>query len=102
MARLYVPSTPATRGEVEPEVEEKQASVEEVAAQAEALGFKLVPVDAEVQDAPVFGEVEEPKGNASRDEWEAYAKSKGAAEEDLVDDKGEPLTRDALKEKYGA
>jgi hypothetical protein len=45
---------------------------------------------------------EEPKGNASTEEWEAYAKEKGAKAEDLLDDKAEPLSRDALKEKFGA
>lgn len=100
MARLYVPSTPATRGEQEPEVAEQTATVEEVAAQAEALGFKLVPIDANVQ-APVVGEVEQPKGNASRDDWVAYARSQGATDADLVDGDGNELGRDEIRAKYG-
>lgn len=44
----------------------------------------------------------EPAGNASTEAWVKYATDvKGAKPEDLVDDKGEPLTRDALKAKYG-
>lgn len=97
---MYVPSTPASRGEADPEVEETRVTVEEVAAQAEALGFKLVPAAAEVE-VPVVGQGEEPKGNASTEEWADFAKSKGATDADLVDEKGEPLKRDALKEKYG-
>lgn len=44
---------------------------------------------------------EEPKGNASTDEWIAYAREKGATDEDLKDDQGEPLGQKALREKYG-
>ncbi|GAB2762048.1 hypothetical protein [Nocardioides pakistanensis] len=43
----------------------------------------------------------QPAGNASRDDWAAYAVSKGATDADLVDDKGEPLGRDEIKAKYG-
>jgi hypothetical protein len=41
-----------------------------------------------------------PAGNASRDEWAAYALASGAAEADLLDDDGEELGRDALRDKY--
>ena len=43
----------------------------------------------------------EPKGNASTEEWVAYAKAKGATEDDLKDERGEPLGQKALREKYG-
>lgn len=43
----------------------------------------------------------QPAGNASRDDWAAYAVTKGATDADLVDDKGEPLGRDEIKAKYG-
>ncbi|MDP9820389.1 hypothetical protein [Nocardioides massiliensis] len=43
----------------------------------------------------------EPAGNASREDWAAYAVTQGAEEKDLVDDKGEPLGRDELRAKYG-
>lgn len=44
----------------------------------------------------------EPKGNASREDWAAYAATvKGASAGDLVDSDGEPLSRDAIREKYG-
>jgi hypothetical protein len=42
----------------------------------------------------------EPAGNASREEWAAYARSKGATDEDLLDADGKPLGRDALRDKY--
>ena len=43
-----------------------------------------------------------PAGNASREAWADYARTKGATEDELqpVDDGG--LTRDALKDKYGS
>lgn len=44
--------------------------------------------------------VEEPRGNASTEEWTAFAIQAGAAPEDLVDDDGEPLGRDALRDKF--
>lgn len=43
---------------------------------------------------------EEPKGNASTEEWAAYAREKGATDDDLIVD-GKELTRDELKAKYG-
>jgi hypothetical protein len=45
---------------------------------------------------------EAPKGNASRDEWAAYAASKGAPDEETqpVEDGG--LGRDDLRAKYGS
>ncbi|WKN47144.1 hypothetical protein [Nocardioides sp. Arc9.136] len=43
----------------------------------------------------------EPAGNASTEDWVAYAKSKGATEDDLKDEQGEPLGQKALREKYG-
>lgn len=45
---------------------------------------------------------EEPKGNASMDEWVAYAKEKGATDEDLLDDKAEPLSYADIKAKFGS
>lgn len=44
---------------------------------------------------------EEPKGNAPMAEWVAYAKEKGATDEDLLDDKAEPLSYADVKAKYG-
>ncbi|HEY1118753.1 MAG TPA: hypothetical protein VGE43_13655 [Acidimicrobiales bacterium] len=47
-------------------------------------------------------QTEQPAGNASRDEWAAYALSlDGVTDADLVDDEGKDLGRDALREKYG-
>ncbi|UIU47070.1 hypothetical protein [Microcystis phage MinS1] len=44
---------------------------------------------------------EEPKGNASTDEWTAYAREKGATDADLLDADGKPLGQQALREKFG-
>lgn len=44
---------------------------------------------------------EEPKGNASTDEWIAFAREKGATDADLLDDDGNALGQKALREKYG-
>ncbi len=95
MGRIYVQSTAASRGEAPgaqaSEVDPTSGlSLEQLEAAAAAAGFRLIPVD-----------VEEPKGNASRDEWANYAKSKGASDEDLLDEDGEELGRDALRDKYG-
>lgn len=53
------------------------------------------------QEPPPPAGPTEPAGNASRDDWAAFAKAKGATDEDLVDDQGEPLGRDELRAKYG-
>lgn len=115
MGRLYVPSTPASRGEVEPDEEvteagfpadlteeEALALLEEAAA---SIGYRLVPIEAPEEDPDADPESEkpedEPAGNATTEVWVAYAKSKGASDEDLNDVDGEPLGRDALREKYG-
>lgn len=55
---------------------------------------------ASTQQAPAKPEGE-PAGNASTEDWVAYAKSKGATDEDLKDEQGEPLGQKALREKYG-
>lgn len=41
-----------------------------------------------------------PAGNASRDDWAAYARSVGATEDDLTGDDGQPLGRDAIRDTY--
>lgn len=109
MGRVYVPSTPVTRGEVDPDEqaasevaalspedlspEERKAALEEAAA---GLGYRLVPVDPDEVKPE-----DEPARNATTETWADYARSKGAKDEDLVDDDGKPLGRDALVEKYG-
>lgn len=120
MGRIYIPSTPASRGEVDPgeEVteaglpadlteEEALALLEEAAA---SIGYRLVPIgeDPDSETEPDGGEpdggksAEEPPGNASGEVWAEYARTvKGAQEADLVDDQGQPLGRDALREKFG-
>lgn len=44
----------------------------------------------------------EPAGNASTEDWAAYARTQGATDADLVDADGEPLGRDELRAKYGS
>jgi hypothetical protein len=101
MGRMYVPSTPATRGEVDPEVYDRQTSVEELRALADEQGFDLVA--REDGDAgPGENPNAEPGPGQARAKWEVYARTvKGASDEDLVDEDGKPLKRDALVEKYG-
>jgi hypothetical protein len=44
----------------------------------------------------------EPKGNASADDWAAWAKRvKNATDDDLKDADGEPLKRDEIRAKFG-
>lgn len=106
MGRLYVPSTPASRGEVVvdedattsliPEGTSHEEAFEALTAVAAELGYELV----KVEPTPEKPE-DEPAGNASTEAWVEYAKKRGALDADLVDDKGEPLTRSALIDKYG-
>jgi hypothetical protein len=42
----------------------------------------------------------QPSGNASRDEWAAWALAHGATDEDLLGDDGEPLGRNELRDKF--
>lgn len=91
-----VPSTPATRGEVEPDLYEQELSVEELRKQAADAGFELVPVEPSEDD---FDEA--PAKSASTATWAAYARTRGAVDEDLVDGEGVPLKRAELIEKYG-
>lgn len=92
MARMYVASTPATRGETEG----KQISDSggdpfagipdaTLAAAAAARGYKLVSASGE-----------KPSANASKGEWEAYARAMGATSADL-----EGLGRNDIRDRYG-
>jgi hypothetical protein len=97
MARMYVESTTATRGEV-PGPQGSvvtgpfdDLTVDELAAAADRAGYRLVKLESD-----------RPAGNAPRDEWEKFARSRGATDADLVDADGKPLGRDALRERYGA
>lgn len=106
MGRNYIPSTPASRGEVVvdedvtasvlPEGLSHEDALEALQAVAAELGYELVPIQA-----PPEKPEDEPAGNASGEAWLEYAKQRGAVDEDLVDDQGEPLGRDALREKFG-
>lgn len=119
MGRMYVPSTPYTRGEKElPQepVEPGQPAdltLEDVRAAAEAHGYRLeegaeapasqplTEEELEAQaDAAGFDLVARPKGNDSAEEWVGYARRTGAVDADLVDGEGKPLGRDALREKF--
>lgn len=79
--------------------------------QFDAAGMPVEPKPADkakAKDAAKkAAEVQQPKdlapaGNASRDDWAAYATSKGATQEETkpVDEGG--LSRDDLRAKYGA
>lgn len=114
MGRIYVPSTPASRGEVEvddPTDDTPELTLEEVTAAAERLGYRVeeglepAPLTEDelrtAADAAGFDLAERPAGNASREAWATYARSKGAVDADLVDDEGKDLGRDELREKFG-
>lgn len=94
MAREMVPSTPASRGEVDVDLYEQTLTVDELRKAAAEAGFELVPVELSAEES------DEPAGNASGADWAAFARTRGATDEDLVDAEGKPLGRDALREKY--
>lgn len=52
-------------------------------------------------DPPARPAVEAPAGNAGRDAWADYARSKGASEDELKEPADGGLSRDALRDKYG-
>lgn len=126
--RIYLPSTDAKPGESIGEQPVEQASLlagdpptkdEVKAAKAEqkaadagdttTAGVVGDPAAQTTQPDPVAAAsalagdppLGEPKGNATRDEWEQYARSKGATDADLVGADGKPLGRDELRDKYG-
>lgn len=72
-------------------VEVERVDLEAAIAESASAG------DAARGDAPATGDAGEPARNASRDEWVAYALTKGATEESVAD-----LKRDELVEKFGA
>jgi membrane protein involved in colicin uptake len=81
-----------------------EAAVEEAKAKAAAGVVEPAPdpTPATVGDQPDVKPDDEPAGNASRDAWAEYARtSKGAGDSGLVDEDGNDLGRDALREKYG-
>jgi hypothetical protein len=58
--------------------------------------------DGSAEEAPAGqGGPEKPAGNASTDEWAAYARAQGATDTDLAGDDGKPLGRDEIRAKYG-
>jgi hypothetical protein len=73
---------------------------EEVPADADPAAPPFMPQGA----PPVTDDVESdaPSGNASRDEWETYARATGASDADLTGADGKPLTRDELRDKFGS
>lgn len=117
MGRIYVPSTPATRGEpveepesVLPENMTEAEALELLEAAAAELGFRLVPIEADDtgsgDDTGGDGSGDskpenEPAGNASTEAWATYAKSKGATDDDLKGADGEPMGRDEIRAKFG-
>lgn len=123
--RFYVPSADDKDGESLAENPVQQAAVmageppskdDVKAAKAEAKAVEAGtsepadPAAETVQPDPIAaagelaqdGPVPEPKGNASRDDWADYARSKGATDADLVDAEGNPLRREEIRDKYGS
>lgn len=98
MVRLYVPSTPATRGEVEADQvapEPSELTLEQLQAEAGKLGYELTVKKADGDPADSDPDAL-PKGNASVEDWTAYALAHGKTEADLTVD-GKPLGRDGIK-----
>src|SRR6266571_9500652 len=60
----------------------------------ERSGWQLVPDESPDDEADLAG-ADLPKGNASRDEWWAYALGHGMTEDDV-----EPLTRDEIRAHF--
>ena len=60
----------------------------------ERSGWQLVPDEPPDDEADLAGG-DLPKGNASRDEWWAYALGHGMTEDDV-----EPLTRDEIRDHF--
>lgn len=73
--------------------EAKEAADKEAADKAAADGTGAQENKDDASKAPAK--------NASTEDWVAYAKSKGATDEDLKDSDGADLKRDVLIEKYG-
>lgn len=64
-------------------------------------GRKAAPTVEVPEEPSAPSEPERPAGNASAEEWEVYARARGASDADLLDDDGEPLGRNALRDKFG-
>jgi hypothetical protein len=79
---------------LEPDLEDPQVSAGKHAAVPEAPpADPAAPVDP--ADPEAAGQA--PRGNASLDEWVAYAKTQGATDEELAG-----LSRDQVRDKYAA
>lgn len=112
--RVYLPPSQSPRAAAKAakaaaKAEAKARAEAEVAAEeakAKAAAGKTPPAPTStpstVGDQPDVKPEDEPAGNASRDAWAEYARtSKGASDADLVDEDGNDLGRDALREKFG-
>jgi len=58
--------------------------------------------ESSAEDAEAEAGVAQPGKNDSREKWADYARSQGAPETELVPASEGGLTRDALRDKYGA
>jgi len=58
--------------------------------------------ESPAEDAEAEGEVAQPGKNDSREKWADYARSQGAPDTELAPTAEGGLTRDALRDKYGA
>jgi len=87
---------------------EAEAAAEEAKAKA-AAGEPVEPptptpstLGDESGAAPAVKPEDEPAANATTEAWAEYARTKmGASPDDLLDADGQPLGRNALREKYG-
>lgn len=75
---------------------------EEVEPDAEPASPPFMPQGGPPVVDPAKLKSDAPSGNASRDEWEEYARrARGAGDADLLGDDDKPLSRNELAEKFG-
>jgi membrane protein involved in colicin uptake len=87
---------------------EAEAAAEDAKAKAAAGEPEPTPTPTpstlsdESGAAPPAKPEDEPAANATTEAWAEYARTrKGASPDDLLDSDGQPLGRNALREKYG-
>jgi len=66
-------------------------------AKGEVREGTVVPDPTDTSSATDADLVEQPAGNASKDEWRAYALTQGATEDEVAD-----LSRNDLRDAYGS
>ena len=87
-------------GPVPADAGEQQAKESELAERTRIEGEPVPQVVQDMGEVPAATHTpdpDEPKGNASRDDWAAYAKSQGATDDQLAN-----MSRDDIRGRYGS